>query len=121
MLAIDYRDSAFLRYLRYARLRPALVKVATEHRNLLPLLSPGITPEQWGRDDLFSRKLWVRDGRKSAHTRPPPRQACERAGDSMAAERAHYQSFEVAAAEIANAAPTPHGIERWFIAPKESA
>ena len=96
MLAIDYWDSAFLRYLRYARLRPALVKVATEHRNLLPLL-PGINPEQWGRDDLFSRKLWVRDGRKStALDRRPIRLAKGHGGQWQ--QRAHYQSFEVAAA-----------------------
>lgn len=64
MLAIDYQDTSFRRYLWYAQQRHALIKVATEHRNLLPLL-PDINPVQWGRDDLFSRKLWVRDGRKS--------------------------------------------------------
>lgn len=96
MLAIDYRDSAFLRYLRYARLRPALVKVATEHRNLLPLL-PGINPEQWGRDDLFSRKLWVRDGRKSTALDRRPIRLAKGQGVQWQ-QRAHYQSFEVAAA-----------------------
>ena len=51
-------------YLQYARHRQALLKVAAERRNLLPILTM-INPSQWGRDDLFSRKLWVRDGRKS--------------------------------------------------------
>lgn len=64
MRVIDYRDCSFTRYLNYARWRSGLLKVAQEHRNLLPLL-PCINPAQWGRDDLFSRKLWVRDGRKS--------------------------------------------------------
>lgn len=64
MLVIDYRDTSFVRYLHFARHRAGLLKVASEHRNLLPLLS-GIDPAQWGRDDLFSRKLWVRDGRQS--------------------------------------------------------
>ncbi|HDQ4465234.1 TPA: PcfJ domain-containing protein [Pseudomonas aeruginosa] len=63
MRAIDYRDCSFIRYLNYARWRPGLLKVAQEHRNLLPLLRC-INPAQWGRDDLFSRKLWVRGGRK---------------------------------------------------------
>lgn len=97
MLAIDYHDSGFLRYLRYARLRPALVKVATEHRNLLPLL-PGINPEQWGRDDLFSRKLWVRDGRKSTALDRRPIRFAKGQGFSQWQQRTPYQSFDVAAA-----------------------
>jgi hypothetical protein len=64
MLVINYKHASFADYLRYARYRPALLKVAVEHRNLLPLL-PGLNPLQWGRDDLFSRKLWVKDGRKT--------------------------------------------------------
>ena len=64
LLAINYGAATFTRYLACDCHRAGLLKVAREHRNLLPLL-PGIDPAQWGRDDLFSRKLWVRDGRKS--------------------------------------------------------
>jgi len=64
VLAINYRECGFRRYLQFARYRSGLLKVAAEHRNLLPLL-PGINPDQWSRNDLFSRKLWVKDGRKS--------------------------------------------------------
>lgn len=100
MLAIDYRDTSFLRYLRYASLRPALVKVATERRNLLPLLT-GINPEQWGRDDLFSRKLWVRDGRKSTMLDRRPIRLAKGQGvqpGNQWQRQIHYQSFESAAA-----------------------
>lgn len=64
LLGISWRKWDVAGYLRYARYRPALLKVAAEHRNLLPVLME-IAPDQWGRDDLFSRKLWVRGGRKS--------------------------------------------------------
>lgn len=64
LLGITWRKWDVAGYLRYARYRPALLKVAAEHRNLLPVLME-IAPDQWGRDDLFSRKLWVRSGRKS--------------------------------------------------------
>ena len=64
LLGITWRQWTVAEYLKYARYRPALLKVAAEHRNLLPVLME-INPQQWGRDDLFSRKLWVRDGRKS--------------------------------------------------------
>lgn len=64
LLGITWRQWTVAKYLKYARYRPALLKVAAEHRNLLPVLME-INPQQWGRDDLFSRKLWVRDGRKS--------------------------------------------------------
>lgn len=51
-------------YLVYSRHREGLLKVSSERRNLLPIL-PLIHPTHWLRPDLFSRKLWVRDGRKS--------------------------------------------------------
>lgn len=51
-------------YLVYSRHREGLLKVSSERRNLLPIL-PLIHPAHWSRSDLFSRKLWVRDGRKS--------------------------------------------------------
>ncbi|MBH4435126.1 PcfJ domain-containing protein [Pseudomonas aeruginosa] len=63
MRVIDYRNCSFTRYLSYARWREGLLKVAREHRNLLPLLRR-INPEQWARNNLFSRKLWVRGGRR---------------------------------------------------------
>ncbi|WP_020406884.1 PcfJ domain-containing protein [Hahella ganghwensis] len=96
MLAIDYRDTCFLSYLRYARFRSGLLKVSTERRNLLPLL-PGINPEQWGRNDLLSRNLWVKDGRKTT----PLDRSPVRIQNGKGANRripTHYQSFEVAAA-----------------------
>ncbi|WP_199028879.1 PcfJ domain-containing protein [Ralstonia sp. ASV6] len=63
MLAIEYDVVWFHDYLRHAKNRDALLKVSKERRNLLPLLRD-IRVDQWSRDDLFSRKLWVRDGRK---------------------------------------------------------
>lgn len=76
LLAMDWSKWTVARYLKYVRHRPALLKVAAEHRNLLPVLKD-INPQQWGRNDLFSRKLWVRDGRKStALDRRPVRLEC---------------------------------------------
>lgn len=62
ILAIDYNLVTLRDYLSYAVHRDALLRVSREHRNLLPML-PQITKEHWGRKDLFSRKLWVKDGR----------------------------------------------------------
>ncbi|WP_312602279.1 PcfJ domain-containing protein [Pseudomonas luteola] len=64
VLVIDFRQVSFTEYLKYARYRAGFLKVAREHRNLLPIL-PHINPAYWEMDDLFSRKLWVRDGRSS--------------------------------------------------------
>ena len=78
LLGITWRQWTVAEYLKYARYRPALLKVAAEHRNLLPVLME-INPQQWGRDDLFSRKLWVRDGRKStAHPGRPTDESPDR-------------------------------------------
>ncbi|WP_343201687.1 type IA DNA topoisomerase [Pseudomonas aeruginosa] len=75
MRVIDYRNCSFTRYLSYARWREGLLKVAREHRNLLPLLRR-INPEQWTRNNLFSRTLWVRGGRRfTALDRRPVRPA----------------------------------------------
>lgn len=63
MLAIEYRLVTLRGYLQFARHRDALLRVSTERRNLLPLL-PEISRGYWGREDLFSHKLWVRGGRK---------------------------------------------------------
>ena len=62
---IDFRQHTVGRYLYYARRRDAVLKVAREHRNLLPLL-PAIAPCHWGRDDLFSRKVWVNSAQGAA-------------------------------------------------------
>lgn len=62
-LAIDYSEVSTNRYLKLAMHRQAVLRVARERRNLLPLL-PYIDSKQWHRDDLFSRKLWVRGDRK---------------------------------------------------------
>lgn len=61
-LAIDYRHLSLERYLRLARRRADLLRVSREQRNMLPILQQ-IAPSYWARKDLFSRKLWVRDGR----------------------------------------------------------
>ena len=63
ILAIDYRAMTLCDYLRFAVHRDAVLRVAQERRNLLPLL-PEISKDYWNRKDLFSRKLWVKDGRK---------------------------------------------------------
>lgn len=63
-LAIDYREVGIGSYLKLAMHRDAVLRVARERRNLVPLL-PHIDSEQWHRDDLFSRKWWVRGDRKS--------------------------------------------------------
>ena len=63
LLSVDYKYIRFHQYLGFARHRDSVLRVAREHRNLLCLL-PYISPLKWGRSDLFSRKVWVRDGRK---------------------------------------------------------
>lgn len=54
-------------------------------------------------------------------SRPHSLLSPEHARDFIQKQAAANGAIARAAAEIANAAPTPHGIERWFIAPKESA
>ncbi|RMR11223.1 hypothetical protein ALP90_200196 [Pseudomonas amygdali pv. ulmi] len=51
-------------YLTYAVHADAVLRIALEHRNCLPLLVL-IASKHWGRPELFSRKTWVKDGRKS--------------------------------------------------------
>ncbi|MCW5239069.1 hypothetical protein D5047_23795 (plasmid) [Verminephrobacter eiseniae] len=63
ILGINYKVVTLCDYLRYAQHREALLRVSQERRNLLPLL-PEIENVYWSRKDLFSRKLWVLDGRK---------------------------------------------------------
>lgn len=63
ILAIDYKLVTLRDYLRYAVRQDDILRVAHEHRNLLPLL-PEISEDYWGRTDLFSRQLWVKDGRR---------------------------------------------------------
>lgn len=60
-----WRASVCLKdYFTYAKHGAAVMRIALEHRNCLPLLAL-IAPKHWGRPDLFSRKTWVKDGRKS--------------------------------------------------------
>jgi hypothetical protein len=63
MLAARFASVTLSDYLRHARDRDAFLRVAREHRNLLPLMAE-ISPAYWQRKDLFSRGMWVRDGRK---------------------------------------------------------
>lgn len=80
VMLIDYQYRSLTDYLRYALWREGFLKVAAEHRNLLPLLKH-INPESWSRDDLFSRKLWIKDGRKStALDRKPLKNSYELCG-----------------------------------------
>lgn len=63
LMAINFRASVNLtEYLRFARSKPAILRIAKERRNLLPLV-PYIAPKYRDRKDLFSRAIWVRDGR----------------------------------------------------------
>ena len=52
------------RYLVCAMHAASVKRIASEHRNCLPLLVL-IKPESWARLDLFSRSTWVKDGRMS--------------------------------------------------------
>ncbi len=63
-LAIEYREMDLHRYLKLALHQEAVLRVAKERRNLLPLL-PCIDSAQWHRDDLFSKRWWVRGDRRS--------------------------------------------------------
>lgn len=58
LASMQNRVYSLSEYLFYHRHRDAILRVATERRNLLPLL-PHINPRHWKRDDLFSRDLWV--------------------------------------------------------------
>ncbi|HDR9068222.1 TPA: PcfJ domain-containing protein [Burkholderia vietnamiensis] len=51
-------------YLRYAAAGADVTRMLMQNRNCLPLLAR-IKPQHWKRTDLFSRHLWVRDGRKT--------------------------------------------------------
>lgn len=64
MMAIDYKYIPFHKYLLCAANRDGFLKVAREHRNLLPLLD-SIEPRYWGLDDLFSRRVWVASDRST--------------------------------------------------------
>ena len=52
-------------YLHYAMNRKAVLRVAREHKNLLPLLE-FIPKSQWKRLDLFAHANWLNTGQKSA-------------------------------------------------------
>jgi len=71
MCTITGKFITFHDYMRYAKHREGLLKVAREHRNLLPLL-PSFDGSLWSRDDLFSRHLWVKDGREATLLDHPP-------------------------------------------------
>ena len=62
-LAINYRCHQLSEYAYYAQNYPGIIKISREHRNLLPLLG-GINASKWMCDDLFSKTLWVKGGRK---------------------------------------------------------
>lgn len=62
VFSIDYANG-FHDYLVYAEHAENFIKVARSHRNLLPLLKR-ISPEHWGRDDIFSEKLWFKKNGK---------------------------------------------------------
>ena len=106
--AIDFfRVMTLQGYLPYAVHRNGLLKVATEHRNLLPILE-GINPEHWGRADLFSKRVWVKDGRKSTAIDRKPLRV-----DVSPGRR--YRSFEHAAAwKWLNKAPLG-AVREWSI------
>lgn len=64
-IIVGWRSPLTMRdYLRYACHGPALTRLLAQNRNCLPLLSR-IQPAHWDRTDLFSRRLWVKDGRKT--------------------------------------------------------
>lgn len=63
ILAMQYKIVTITDYIWYARQHDDVLRIAKERRNLLPLL-PWIAREKWKRQDLFSRKLWVKNGRK---------------------------------------------------------
>lgn len=52
-------------YIDAARFRVGLLRIAREHRNLLPLCVY-IAPEEWERRDLFSRAMWDARGSRKA-------------------------------------------------------
>lgn len=62
--ALDYRYGTLTDYLTLALRADEVRRISRESRNLLPLMA-SIRPEHWTRTDLFSRKIWVRDGRKT--------------------------------------------------------
>ncbi len=62
--ALDYRYGTLTDYLTLALRADEVRRISRESRNLLPLMA-SIRPEHWKRMDLFSRKIWVRDGRKT--------------------------------------------------------
>lgn len=62
--ALNYRYGNLTSYLTLALRADEVRRIARESRNLLPLMA-SIRPEHWTRTDLFSRKIWVRDGRKT--------------------------------------------------------
>lgn len=93
-LVTGWSGLSFQRYLAFAQHRDSALKVAREHPNLIPLLD-AIAPKQWGRDDLFSRKLWLRgdrrrtalDGSAFRNTAPWKTESPARSLDSKAAWR----------------------------------
>ncbi|WHO90910.1 hypothetical protein [Xanthomonas campestris] len=63
LLAIDRHNLSFASCLDWSvNRREHLLRWAKEQRNLLPILA-SIDYRHWSRDDLFSRKLWVRGSR----------------------------------------------------------
>lgn len=103
---VDYTD--------YARHAPALRKVGQEHPNLLPLLDV-IRPKYWGRPNLFSRRRWVRDGRKELviETTTFRRQPLPQANQGQVAQQP-FVPFEQPAAFRWMLKASPLVISRWL-------
>jgi hypothetical protein len=102
LLVVDFRVVPFLRYLQFGQHRDAVLRIARERRNLLPLL-PWIKPSQWSRDDLFARKHWVRGNRKTTIVDRPAFRRCA----SKKTSRQYVSSFVSASAWrwLSNASP----------------
>lgn len=60
MVSMANRAHTLGDYLRCAANREAILRIATERRNLLPLLTC-IQSSEWDRTDLFARGTWVAD------------------------------------------------------------
>lgn len=113
LLSVDYKYIRFHQYLGFARHRDSVLKVASEHRNLLSLL-PYISPLKWGRPDLFSRKVWVRDGRKITPIDRKPLKASK----PEFADHRFFQSIEMRSRDL-RSCPTSSAW-RWLTRAKSS-
>lgn len=64
LMSVDYQYVGFFQYIRCLVYKEHFLRVAKERKNLLPIFLK-INMAYWNREDIFSKKIWCKQGKKS--------------------------------------------------------